>query len=175
MDNNRPISILPAISKVFEKVIYIQLLYGVNMDSKNCSPLNLPQLNWWITYWNISIKAAPIYHISWLKQASDTIDHEILLYKLGYYGINGPTKELFSSFLTNRKQYVQMNGNYSYKSTISTGVPQGSIHRHLLFIIYVNDMSSCSNLFLFQLYAHDTTILSTLQLFETSESPGHMK
>ena len=109
-----------------------------------------------------------------LSKVFDTIDHGILLRKLEYYGIKGPPKELFSSYFTNRKKHIQMNGNFSYKSTISAGVPQGSVLIPLLFIIYMNDMSNCSNLLHFTLYAADTTILSRLQLFETSEIPGNI-
>ena len=68
-----------------------------------------------------------------LKKAFDTVDHNILLEKLDYYGIRGVAKDWFCSSLDNRKQYVTLNGsNPSIK--ILTGVLQGSILGPLLFL-----------------------------------------
>ena len=74
--------------------------------------------------------------------------------------------ELFSSYLSNRQQYVVVDDVKSNFENICTGVPQGSILGPLLFIIYVNVIHSASSLFKFIIYADDTTLFSTLSLFQ---------
>ena len=108
-----------------------------------------------------------------LSKAFDTLDHEILLAKLQYYGIHGTPLELLKSYLTNRKQYVEIEDTKSKMLDISTGVPQGSILGPLLFIIYVNDFALSSEKFKFVMYADDTTLTSTLETFSTNELNGN--
>ena len=100
-----------------------------------------------------------------LSQAFDTIDHTILLSKLKYYGLKGSTLNLFHSYLINRKQYTEIEDIASDILPIQIGVPQGSILGPILFIIYVNDFSQCSNTFDFIMYADDTTLSSTVNSF----------
>ena len=99
-----------------------------------------------------------------LSKAFDTLDHDILLNKLQYYGITGTTLAWFTSYLKDRKQFVEIDGSQSGMLSLSTGVPQGSILGPLLFLIYMNDIPNSSDNFNFILYADDTTLYSCIQL-----------
>ena len=74
------------------------------------------------------------------QKAFDTVDHQILIQKLNYYGIRRIANNRFSSFLQNRTQFVSINGFDSNVNAISCGVSQGSILGPLLFLIYINDL-----------------------------------
>ena len=94
-----------------------------------------------------------------LLKAFDTIDHDILLYKLEYYGFRGIVLDWFKSFFKNRKQFVRYQACDSEYKNIKCGVPQGSILGPLLFILYVNDITSTTSLFEIILFADDSTLL----------------
>ena len=86
----------------------------------------------------------------------------ILLQKLNYYGIKSVELKLCKDYLQNRTQYVSYDKTNSDMYRISTGVP---ILGSLLFIIYINDLCNASKLFKMIIYAHDTTLYSTLDVF----------
>ena len=94
-----------------------------------------------------------------LQKAFDTVNHEILLNKLEYYGIRGLPLKWFKSYLMNRRQFVFINGINSKTTFINTGVPQGSILGPLLFLIYINDLHKCINHATPYHYADDTNLL----------------
>lgn len=180
--NYRPISILPTISKVFEKVIFHQLhnflkekkLYNNNqygfreLHSTEHAALELVDriIN------ELDNSQNPIAVFIDLSKAFDTINHEILIKKLDYYGIRNKSLSLLKSYLSNRKQYVEINDTKSSFANIKTGVPQGSILGPLLFIIYINDISLASKLFKTITYADDTTLFVSISTTKTSTSPS---
>ena len=174
-DNYRPISLLPSISKVFEKIVYIQvydyfvdnnLLYKSQYGFRQYHSTEYAALE--ITD-KISTQLdqgkLPLAIYLDLSKAFDTIDHSILLNKLSYYGIKGHSLNWFQSYLSNRKQYVEYNNTLSSFADVTTGVPQGSILGPLLFIIYMNDIAHITQKFHSILYADDTSLIEPLCTF----------
>ena len=76
-----------------------------------------------------------------LKKAFDTVDHNILLKKLDYYGVRGIANEWFASYLKNRKQFVSISGHISSTQVIQADVSQGSILGLPLFLLHMNDLN----------------------------------
>ena len=181
-DNYRPVSLLPIISKIFEKVVFIQvydyftendLLYKSQYGFRKLHSTELAALEFTDKIVaNLEQGKLPLAIFLDLSKAFDTIDHNILLDKLKFYGISGKALEWFRSYLQKRKQYVQYGDSVSSMSYIQTGVPQGSILGPLLFIIYMNDIAAVTNKFHFTLYADDTSLLEPLCSFavESNES-----
>ena len=104
-----------------------------------------------------------------LRKAFDTVNHKILLTKLEHYGVRGNMPHWFQSYLSNRKQYVLINGETSESLEINCVVPQGSVLGPLLFLLYINDLPNISKLLNFYLFADDTNIYyesSSLQELE---------
>ena len=166
--NYRPISLLPTLSKTFERVIFIQLYtyfddnnllseqqYGFRAN--HSAELAAVKLVDYIKY-SIDRKCTPVNIYIDLSKAFDTLNFDILLYKLQYYGIRDITLKLLKSYISNRKQYVKYNVNESGFKEIKTGVPQGFILGPLLFSIYITDLATINNSFKFIMYADDSTI-----------------
>ena len=93
-----------------------------------------------------------------LQKAFDIVNYDILLKKLEHYGIRGTALSWFKSYLSDRKQFVSVNGISSLTSGITCGVLQGSVLGPLLFLIYINDLPNSSKILTFFLFADDTNI-----------------
>ena len=164
----RPVSVLPVMSKVLEKVMYDRI-YNFLQELDLLYELQFGFRPKYSTYMALTASVEKI--ISALdkgefmigvfldfSKAFDTIDHGILLTKLETYGIRGVAKKWFSSYLSNRYQSVCYNGVTSSRKKISCGVPQGSILGPLLFLIYVNDLAKVCNELFTVMYADDSNL-----------------
>ena len=166
--NYRPISLLPLISKVIEKVIHDQTQsylsekdilykYQSGFRSNHSTSSCLVYLTDLISKGFDSGLYTGMILID-LQKAFDTIDHEILLEKMICLGFSKEVIQWFKCYLTNRTFVVSISDKFSNLGKVSCGVPQGSILGSLLFLMYVNDMPqaiSCKLL----LYADDSCII----------------
>lgn len=171
LNNYRPISILPVLSKIFEKIVHIQVYdyfsknklffnsqYGFRENhSTELAAIELVDK----IYQSLDIGKNPLAVFCDLSKAFDTLDHKILLHKLKFYGFSKIAMNWFFSYLSNRSQFVTLNNTNSSNLKITTGVPQGSILGPLLFLIYVNDLSFSTNSNVI-MYADDTCLLIPL-------------
>ena len=167
ISNYRPISVLPSFSKILEKVVYNRLISYLNtykiLSDNQFGFLKHHSTEYALALLHDKISSSIDKRESTaglfidLSKSFDTVDHQILLNKLYHYGIHGIAFNWFSSYLSDRQQYVRYNGVNSSRRCIKCGVPQGSILGPLLFLVYINmcNMSKISDLILF---ADDTNV-----------------
>ena len=149
--NYRPISLLSVFSKIFEKLIYSRIYLFLTKNKLISNKQFGFRSNYSTNHALVSITeriksllddtqfVCGIFID--LEKAFDTVNHEILCDKLNYYGLRGNVNKLIQSYLTNRKQFVSINGQDSEIRDINYGVPQGSSLGPLLFLIYINDFA----------------------------------
>ena len=181
LSNYRPISLLPTISKIFERILYNQLYEYFNSNNLLAEQQYGFRTNHSTEYAAVKLVdtiskemesgSMPTALYIDLSKAFDTLSFDILLYKLNYYGVKGKAFKLLKNYLTNLKQYVVCNSQNSEIVDITTGVLQGSILEPLLFSICINNLITTSNKLKFIMYADDTTIYFNLEDFD----PYHLK
>ena len=168
VSNYRPISLLSNFNKIIEKLMYNRL---INYLGK----LSIISDN----HFGFRSKHSTIHALLLLTdkiqkaidkgtyscgifldlcKAFDTVNHNILLTKLEYYGVRGVAHAWFTSYLSDRNQFVSLHGTNSEYQTLTCGVPQGSVLGPLLFLLYVNDICNCSSILEFHLFADDTNV-----------------
>ena len=110
-----------------------------------------------------------------LQKAFDTVNHEILLHKLNYYGFRGLVNDWFRSYLHEKKQKICINGYESELKTLCHGVPQGSVLGPLLFLLYINDLHKCINHCSTFHFADDTNLLSICENYKKTTKTGEQR
>jgi len=148
--NCRPISMLPALSKIMEKIVVEQIKkyfseHNLNTEYQHAyrtghsTTTAMAQMtnDWLIASDNKNLTGAVLLDFS---LAFDLIDHKYLLNKLYCYGFSSTAINWFQSYLENRRQTVFFNGSFSHEKAVDCGVPQGSCLGPLLFSIYTNDL-----------------------------------
>ena len=186
LDKNsyRPISLLPALEKLFEKIISVRLLAYFN-DHDLFSKYQFGFREGFTTEFaildiyekllnNLDKGSITCSIFLDLAKAFDSVSHSILIRKLEKYGIQGKALSLFVSYLEERYQFVEIDNVSSLLSLIEYGVPQGSILGPLLFLIHINDLPEATNFFI-KLYADDTYLCAQNDDFRLLEEQVNLE
>ena len=167
--NYRPISLIPVMSKIMEKLIYNKITeflmrYNIIYKSQygfrrghNTTHAILDFLK--TVESSLDKNEYSIGVLCDLSKAFDTLDHGILTDKLYHYGIRGNINKWLISYLTNRKQFADLDGILSSTAPLLAGVPQGSILGPLLFLLYVNDLPASVEKMRPIMFADDTNLV----------------
>ena len=168
LTNYRPISLLPCLAKVLEKVILGRFTSFLNKHDiihpsqygfrSGHSTIHAVQDLITTCYDNRNDDKYSALILLDLKKAFDTVNHSIFLKKLDHYGIRGEANNLMQSYLSEHKQFVIYQDKLSSDQCVTLGAPQGSILGPLLFIIYINDLSTCTSRSKVKLFADDTCL-----------------
>ena len=167
--NYRPLTLLPVVRKVFEKLVnnriadhlekyglYSDFQYGFRSSRSTADLLAVVSDRIARAFNRPGPNRAVVLDIS---KAFDRVWHAALLHKLKSYGISGQIFGLISSFLSNRRLRVVLDGKSSQEYPVNAGVPQGSILGPTFFLLYINDLPEdviCN----IAIYADDTTLHS---------------
>ena len=170
-NNFRPISILPTLNKVMEKVIHTRLYdyfekYKIINDNQfgfrrgHSTTMAVTEFveNILNSYDKQQATCAIFVDLS---KAFDSVNRNILLLKLYRYGVRGSMHDLLTSYLDQRKQFIKCDGVSSSQLSVDVGVPQGSILGPLLFLIHLNDLKYSTNLQTIN-FADDTLLYQTI-------------
>ena len=171
INNYRPISVLPVLSKILEKHVASSLskflrdnslLYELQSAFRpgHSTETALIRLTDQILMNMDNDNVTGLVLIDFRK-AFDVIDHELLLKKLSIYGATPSSVAWFKSYLPERKQFISLGKTTSEQLTVKQGVPQGSILGPLLFLLFVNDMPLHVQKSTMDVYADDTTLSSS--------------
>ena len=148
--NYRPVALLPIMSKVLEKAIFVQVMEYIEVNEilhsshhgsrpwhSTCTAI-IEMQNSWIN----AIERGDLVGVMMLdlSAAFDLVDHELLIQKLQLMGFQETVLQWFTSYLKDRTQCVYLDGQLSDLVPVTTGVPQGSVLGALIYILYVNEV-----------------------------------
>ena len=169
IENYRPISVLPILNKIFEKLTFkrmysfitrYKLLSKSQFGFRVGSNTERAVLNFIAAVLPVFLKKEYALAIFVdFRKAFDTIDRNILLSKLDRYGFRDRALKYLESYLSQRSSSVDYEGVMSHKVTSRTGVPQGSCLGPLMFNLYINDLIYYLHETCTFLYADDSTFL----------------
>ena len=148
--NYRPISLLPLVSKIIEKSIHFHIedflnkkkliyMYQSGFRTNHSTDLCLAQLIEFVGTGMYKQMHTGMISVD-LREVFDTLDHGVLLEKMKYFGFRASVIKWFESYLSSRKFLVCIDNIFSEAGTLKYCVPQGSILRPLLFLLYVKDL-----------------------------------
>jgi hypothetical protein len=177
--NYRPISILPVLSKVFEKLFMRRMLsffeeFNILSNNQFGFRKGKSTVDAIIRLVDMIVNDLDKHNMTLsvfldLSKAFDCVEHNILLDRLWFCGVRGLPHRWLKSYLSDRSQQVQVNGVFSHTTTLRYGVPQGSILGPLLFLVYVNDLNSVIPRGKIVQYADDTTLCFSSNKIEEIE------
>ena len=117
----------------------------------------------------------PVNVYSDLSKAFDCLNHNIILQKLKFYGLNDNAIRLLKNYLSDRDQYVQLENIKSQLHGISHGILQGSVIGPLLINIVINDLNAATKKIDVIMYTVDTTLIFTLETFSNTNRPTEIE
>ena len=168
VNNYRPISLLPVLSKILEKIVYNRLYSFLSPSNffydlqfgfrKNHSTSHAATVMVENITKSFEDKEYTLGVFLDLSKAFDAIDRSILLAKLNHFGVRGVANEWLRSYLNGRFMQTEVNGKISNSKPIDVGVPQGSILGSLLFLIYINNFPKCLTSGKAIMFADDTNL-----------------
>lgn len=178
VSNYRPVTLLPVISKVLERLIVNRIvdhfennkLYATEQHGFRKNHSCLSNLLLTLNDWTEVVDRGSTIHVCYIdiSKAFDRVNHSILVQKLEQYGVGGNLLKWLKNYLNDRTVQVRVDGALSMPIQVTSGVPQGSVLGPILFLIYANDIPRLIQCKII-LFADDMKIWTTVNTTEDCE------